>query len=66
MECAGVGRVTMRRHPPGLRWSSQQGHGTCEGCAEMGQITMQTQPRGQPVELPMGPRNVRGVRRSRA
>eukprot|EP00959_Pyramimonas_sp_CCMP1952_P047235 985723-Pyramimonas_sp.AAC.1 len=41
-----------------LRWSSLWGHETCVGCAEMGVRD------ACPVGLPMGPRDVQGMRRN--
>eukprot|EP00959_Pyramimonas_sp_CCMP1952_P201610 4216176-Pyramimonas_sp.AAC.1 len=46
----------------GLRWSSLWGHEPCDGCAEMrGGPRMRSVPLGPSVELPVGPRTVRGV-----
>ena len=58
MGCADMGGADACGHRHwGLRWSSQWGHETCEGCAGMGRVIMRTLPEGPSVELPMGPRN---------
>ena len=56
--CPGWGR-RMRTAPLGLRWSSLWGHATLYWVGE----THASCATGTSVELPMGPRNVRGCRR---